>query len=80
MSPIPGSTDRVGAAMTPAKPASMAPKPKTRHEQPPDIDAERGQHRRLLAPARTSAPARVRSTSSQSSPAVASPPARIASR
>ena len=29
LSPIPGSTEKMGAAMTPANPASIAPKPKT---------------------------------------------------
>ena len=47
LSPMPGSTERIGATIAPAKPASMAPKPNTTHEQPADIDAERRDHRRV---------------------------------
>ena len=58
-SPMPGSTDRIGATMTPAKPASMAPKPNTimnrRLMSTPSAETIGA----LVAPARTSMPTRV---------------------
>ena len=59
VSPIPGSTERIGATMMPAKPASIAPKPKTimnrRRISTPSAETILA----LLAPARTSMPVRV---------------------
>ena len=63
VSPIPGSTDRMGAIMMPAKPASIAPKPNTiknrRRMSTPRADTIAA----LVAPARTSMPIRVWATS-----------------
>jgi hypothetical protein len=59
---MPGSTDRIGAIMMPAKPASMVPKPNTimnsRRISTPSAETIGA----LLAPARTSMPSRVRLT------------------
>ena len=56
---MPGSTDRIGAIMMPAKPASMVPKPNTimnrRRMSTPSADTIAA----LVAPARTSMPTRV---------------------
>ena len=58
-SPMPGSTDRIGATIAPAKPASMAPKPNTimnsRLMSTPSAETIGA----LVAPARTSMPTRV---------------------
>ncbi len=62
-SPMPGSTERIGATMMPAKPASIAPKPKTsmksRRMSTPSAETMPG----CVEPARTSMPARVWLTS-----------------
>ena len=58
-------TARIGAASTPASPASATPKPNTGVTQRPDVDAEGpGQLGRSVA-ARTTMPTRVRVSSSQ---------------
>ena len=67
LSPMPGSTERIGAAITPAKPASMAPKPKTSMNRRRISTPSAATIGALVAPARTSMPTRVRSTSHQSS-------------
>ena len=63
VSPMPGSTERIGAIMMPAKPASMVPKPNTimnrRRMLTPSADTIAA----LVAPARTSMPTRVWLTS-----------------
>ena len=63
VSPMPGSTERIGAIMMPAKPASMVPKPNTimnsRRILTPSADTIGA----LVAPARTSMPTRVWLTS-----------------
>ena len=59
LSPMPGSTERIGATIAPAKPASMAPKPNTtmnrRRMSTPSAETMAA----FVAPARTSMPTRV---------------------
>ena len=63
LSPMPGSTDKIGAIITPAKAASMVPKPNTimnrRRISTPSAETICA----LVAPARTSMPTRVCVTS-----------------
>src|SRR5262245_6796267 len=63
LSPMPGSTDRMGAIMMPAKPASMAPKPNTIMNRRRILTPSADTIAALVAPARTSMPMRVCATS-----------------
>ena len=80
LSPMPGSTDNIGAIMTPAKAASMVPKPNTimnsRRISMPSAETIRA----CVAPARTSMPTRVRDTNRYKMSATASPAPMIISR
>jgi hypothetical protein len=59
LSPMPGSTERIGATIAPAKPASMAPKPNTIMKSLWMLTPSADTMEALLAPARTSMPTRV---------------------
>ena len=63
LSPMPGSTDRIGATIAPAKPASIAPKPKTSVNRSRMLTPSAETIGALVAPARTSMPMRVWLTS-----------------
>ncbi len=60
---MPGSTERIGAIMIPAKPASMVPKPNTIMNSRSILTPSADTMRALVAPARTSMPSRVWPTS-----------------
>ena len=80
VSPIPGSTDRIGAIMMPAKPASIAPKPNTIMNKRRILTPSADTIAALFAPARTSMPIRVCATTTYSSTATRSPEAITTSR
>ena len=63
VSPMPGSTERIGAIMMPAKPASMVPKPNTIMNRRRILTPSADTIAALVAPARTSMPTRVWLTS-----------------
>ena len=60
---MPGSTDRIGAIMMPANPASIAPNPNTTVNRRRMLTPSAATIAALLAPARTSMPMRVWPTS-----------------
>ena len=47
LSPMPGSTERIGAAMHAGEARQHGAEAEDQHEEPADIDAERGDHRRI---------------------------------
>jgi len=59
VSPMPGSTEMIGAIMMPAKPASMVPKPKTIMNRRRILTPRAETIGASVAPARTSIPTRV---------------------
>lgn len=79
-SPMPGSTDRIGATIAPAKPASMAPSPNTTRNSRRMSMPSAATIGPLLAPARSRMPRRVWLTRRWRPSAVARPAAMIATR
>ena len=79
-SPMPDSTARMGPALTPARPASSAPSPKTRVYRSLMFTPRAPIISRLNAPARMRMPKRVRVNSRYRNTATSAPTTRMASR
>ena len=77
---MPGWIDSTGPTIAPASPASAAPRAKMKLVSQPMFTPSADTMLRLLAPARISMPTRVRSISTCSPKATASPATMIAPR
>ena len=66
---MPTSTERIGAEQRAGETREHRAEAEDEREQPADVDAERGDHRRVGAPARTSVPAGCARTSQPEQPA-----------